>query len=117
PTRAKFQYTSNTALPCPHPSSEHPPTNFFYCYAPLPDLHSFPTRRSSDLGRRAGPGGRRAPPGRPGRRGRLPGAGDTAAGSRPRSEEHTSELQSREKLVCRLLLGKKNRDRELHLYD
>src|SRR5690606_39997043 len=25
-----------------------------------------------------------------------------------RSEEHTSELQSREKLVCRLLLGKKN---------
>src|SRR5690606_32365563 len=27
---------------------------------------------------------------------------------RPRSEEHTSELQSREKLVCRLLLEKKN---------
>src|SRR5690606_40000486 len=26
-----------------------------------------------------------------------------------RSEEHTSELQSREKLVCRLLLEKKNR--------
>src|SRR5690606_41295527 len=25
-----------------------------------------------------------------------------------RSEEHTSELQSRENLVCRLLLGKKN---------
>src|SRR5690606_39965674 len=25
----------------------------------------------------------------------------------PRSEEHTSELQSRENLVCRLLLGKK----------
>src|SRR5690606_35283891 len=28
---------------------------------------------------------------------------------KPRSEEHTSELQSREKLVCRLLLEKKNR--------
>src|SRR5690606_40035825 len=28
-----------------------------------------------------------------------------------RSEEHTSELQSREKLVCRLLLEKKNADR------
>src|SRR5690606_41593656 len=28
--------------------------------------------------------------------------------SRPRSEEHTSELQSRENLVCRLLLEKKN---------
>src|SRR5690606_41034274 len=27
---------------------------------------------------------------------------------RARSEEHTSELQSREKLVCRLLLEKKN---------
>src|SRR5690606_39844299 len=27
-----------------------------------------------------------------------------------RSEEHTSELQSREKLVCRLLLEKKNRE-------
>src|SRR5690606_42047241 len=26
----------------------------------------------------------------------------------PRSEEHTSELQSREKLVCRLLLQKQN---------
>src|SRR5690606_41943649 len=26
----------------------------------------------------------------------------------PRSEEHTSELQSREKLVCRLLLERKN---------
>src|SRR5690606_41390800 len=28
--------------------------------------------------------------------------------STPRSEEHTSELQSRENLVCRLLLEKKN---------
>src|SRR5436309_14502450 len=32
-----------------------------------------------------------------------------------RSEEHTSELQSRENLVCRLLLEKKkNTSRELH---
>src|SRR5690606_40203139 len=29
--------------------------------------------------------------------------------SRSRSEEHTSELQSRENLVCRLLLEKKNK--------
>src|SRR5690554_7279017 len=29
--------------------------------------------------------------------------------SRPRSEEHTSELQSRPHLVCRLLLEKKKR--------
>src|SRR5690606_42035192 len=38
--------------------------------------------------------------------------GKFAAGYAPlwfkRSEEHTSELQSREKLVCRLLLEKKN---------
>src|SRR5690349_23791174 len=31
--------------------------------------------------------------------------------SRARSEEHTSELQSRRDLVCRLLLEKKNKDR------
>src|SRR5690606_40913986 len=31
----------------------------------------------------------------------------TCAGRRRRSEEHTSELQSRENLVCRLLLEKK----------
>src|SRR5690606_40309557 len=31
-----------------------------------------------------------------------------ASSSRSRSEEHTSELQSRENLVCRLLLEKKN---------
>src|SRR5207302_11414587 len=29
-----------------------------------------------------------------------------------RSEEHTSELQSRENLVCRLLLAKKNKSHE-----
>src|SRR3712207_7964788 len=31
-------------------------------------------------------------------------------GDRARSEEHTSELQSRQYLVCRLLLEKKNKD-------
>src|SRR5438874_8075135 len=41
---------------------------------------------------------------------RCTGAGSSAAYSRPgptRSEEHTSELQSRRDLVCRLLLEKK----------
>src|SRR5438874_4645151 len=32
--------------------------------------------------------------------------------SRPRSEEHTSELQSRRDLVCRLLLEKKKKKNE-----
>src|SRR5690606_40107967 len=96
----------------PHPHDDHR------------NLHSFPTRRSSDLHH----GHMRAS--------RCEGIGDSqidAAGSpcdenrRPRkikirhkpssrsihilkhyrSEEHTSELQSRENLVCRLLLEKK----------
>src|SRR2546421_8979295 len=32
-----------------------------------------------------------------------------------RSEEHTSELQSRSDLVCRLLLEKKKKNRETHI--
>src|SRR5207302_8792284 len=36
-----------------------------------------------------------------------PGESTTRHTSRSRSEEHTSELQSRENLVCRLLLEKK----------
>src|SRR5947208_9959118 len=73
------------------------------------DLHSFPTRRSSDLdGRRSRGRGHRAEPrgawaprwhaGRP--------DGRSATRIR-RSEEHTSELQSPDHLVCRLLLEKK----------
>src|SRR5690606_41443120 len=41
--------------------------------------------------------------------GRIDGRG--IRGGRKRSEEHTSELQSRENLVCRLLLEKKNQPR------
>src|SRR5436309_9023745 len=41
---------------------------------------------------------------------RIPG---TRSGFFVRSEEHTSELQSRENLVCRLLLEKKNKRRRL----
>src|SRR3712207_8013327 len=52
-------------------------------------------------------------PGRaPGRGVRVPDGPDGAPGQEPgrvlRSEEHTSELQSRQYLVCRLLLEKKN---------
>src|SRR5690606_41184484 len=38
--------------------------------------------------------------------GGLPFTGGTSNGEGRRSEEHTSELQSRENLVCRLLLEK-----------
>src|SRR2546430_10251246 len=34
---------------------------------------------------------------------------DTLSGAPPRSEEHTSELQSQSNLVCRLLLEKKKK--------
>src|SRR5438445_8855434 len=43
-------------------------------------------------------------------RGRVPGIGFDAPGRRlVKSEEHTSELQSRQYLVCRLLLEKKKK--------
>src|SRR6266511_3686833 len=52
---------------------------------------------------------------RSGRRGRAVSLAEThrtgraRCSRRPRSEEHTSELQSRENLVCRLLLEKKKK--------
>src|SRR5439155_22725395 len=70
----------------------------FQWYGDHLNLHSFPTRRSSDL-----------PLPTPTR-----GCGRRRSFARPtrrsRSEEHTSELQSRGHLVCRRLLEKKNYD-------
>src|SRR3712207_7811529 len=56
----------------------------------------------------------------PNRRGSLPAAAHDSSrsiGVRPssRSEEHTSELQSRQYLVCRLLLEKKKKNKEIHI--
>src|SRR5438874_5183351 len=73
---------------------------FFYLYGDHRDLHSFPTRRSSDLGGRP----RRV---RRERVRRRPVLLTHSRSHPPRSEEHTSELQSRRDLVCRLLLEKK----------
>src|SRR3712207_7038417 len=42
------------------------------------------------------------------------GASDAVALLECRSEEHTSELQSRQYLVCRLLLEKKKKKKEIH---
>src|SRR5689334_24785561 len=58
--------------------------------------------------------GKRSRPGRPrtrpGARRRLATSGTPRpAGGHPRSEEHTSELQSQFHLVCRLLLEKKKK--------
>src|SRR5207302_9430070 len=104
---------------------------FFHYSRPHPNLHSFPTRRSSDLyvdrvdvvvaheGNEAavrteghffflaGRGGearhRVGVEGVP-----VNVVADVQQGAL-RSEEHTSELQSRENLVCRLLLEKKKK--------
>src|SRR5947208_10062572 len=51
--------------------------------------------------------GREAPQGRHGRREAAGGEGAPQGRRHPRSEEHTSELQSPDHLVCRLLLEKK----------
>src|SRR3712207_7954508 len=61
--------------------------------AVAPDLHGVHSARAAQSrgGRRAGASAHGLP----------------ATADRPRSEEHTSELQSRQYLVCRLLLEKK----------
>src|SRR5436305_6172468 len=78
---------------------------FFQCSRDHRDLHSFPTRRSSDLVPTRMMTGRWRPA-------KLVAV--TAAGlhGHERSEEHTSELQSRPHLVCRLLLEKKKIDED-----
>src|SRR5438094_3750401 len=89
---------------------------FFYSSANHRDLHSFPTRRSSDLRPRRSLRRAKAPQRA---RWRAPALGRCRAKGRPpvrrapraRSEEHTSELQSPYDLVCRLLLEKKKKKR------
>src|SRR5689334_24369680 len=82
---------------------------FFYAYGAPRDLHSFPTRRSSDLYIVAVPKRKMSRSNTRHRR----SAWKTVAPSLvnctnpARSEEHTSELQSQFHLVCRLLLEKK----------
>src|SRR5437762_5454971 len=73
---------------------------FFLHYFGAPrDLHSFPTRRSSDLAKSTDFEGQRSR--------RQPAVRRAEVGLHDRSEEHTSELQSPMYLVCRLLLEKK----------
>src|SRR5690349_22470611 len=88
-----------------------PSTPFFFqsCVAHRA-LHSFPTRRSSDLGAaaaRAEHADEHLDRRRLARPVRAEEANELAGGDLERSEEHTSELQSRRDLVCRLLLEKK----------
>src|SRR5205085_11505584 len=92
-----------------------------------PDTYTLSLHDALPICRAAGRAGRRpaagrglgrwddrgaGPPAGRGRRGRARPAGGRRlrrAPVRPRSEEHTSELQSQSNLVCRLLLEKKNK--------
>src|SRR5690606_41880048 len=65
-----------------------------------PSLHDALPISGLRRGRRGGCGG-------PGPDRTAPSRTTSTGGCRRRSEEHTSELQSRENLVCRLLLEKK----------
>src|SRR5690349_24140714 len=89
---------------------------FFYCYGDHRDLHSFPTRRSSDLFDATVTAELLVGTGVNARYGtwirvtqeQTPHPWHLVVASL-RSEEHTSELQSRRDLVCHLLLEKKKK--------
>src|SRR5699024_11859942 len=105
--------------------------SFLHCCADLLDLLSFPTRRSSDLSSKRQPESRltsqanlHARTTRTKRASDVPttslrnnlamllhGAANSLERLPRRSEEHTSELQSRFELVCRLLLEIKNNNK------
>src|SRR5204863_2460833 len=99
-------------------------TFFFMSFHIHLNLNSFPTRRSSDLtcvssARTAAVVRRatgRAPPVRLSRAGSAEHRQADTGACRPeideRSEEHTSELQSRREIVCRLLLEKKKKKKK-----
>src|SRR5690606_41961077 len=77
---------------------------------PYTTLFRSPAGRAGALPRRAGDGRRGGVfAGNPRQRRRSARPVGRAGRSRRRSEEHTSELQSRENLVCRLLLEKKKK--------
>src|SRR5690606_39317382 len=108
--------TSRQRTPSPdrdvtYPVTSPPSTSLFTASSsPLScravrDLHSLPTRRSSGLAQhRTTASHLLVTAYRSTKRRRIA----CAVASSARAEEHTSELQSRENLVCRLLLEKKN---------
>src|SRR5437762_9036989 len=106
-------YTHPFAQHRPHAANPTAPSAllFFKSHGAPRDLHSFPTRRSSDL-----PGQGPLECAEEGGRRRVEVAPQHVAveGVDDRSEEHTSELQSPMYLVCRLLLEKKKNENTMH---
>src|SRR5204862_7785786 len=110
---------------CPHHWHLASLLFFCYCCGLLRDLHSFPTRRSSDLGVYASTRGGSTIQVMVVAEGlalllAMPWfswfalSGGMWTRGIIRSEEHTSELQSRRDLVCRLLLEKKKTKSRLY---
>src|SRR3712207_7657420 len=94
-----------------------PPRSTLFPYTTL--FRSRPRRELSRRAAEAAGGAGAVPEGGHGRR-RIPRRGaDGAAGENalPRSEEHTSELQSRQYLVCRLLLEKKKKQTTINKHN
>src|SRR3712207_9133220 len=87
-------------------SKDPPPTEI----STLPHRDALPVRPAgvgcSACVRRSGPGRRSSRPSAASRLTSLTAAGCETPSTPARSEEHTSELQSRQYLVCRLLLEK-----------
>src|SRR3712207_7220677 len=91
-----------------------PPRSTLFPYTPLfRSVRGW--RHRLDAVHRRARGARRDPgalavPGRRGRPPRLPDRGPRGSAGRVRSEEHTPELQSRQYLVWRVLIEKKQED-------
>src|SRR3712207_8403183 len=87
-----------------------PPISTLFPYTTL--FRSRRGHRPAGQGRAGGGGVGGTEPARPARRWLGFSNGEPTWGQQRRSEEHTSELQSRQYLVCRLLLEKKKK----HIY-
>src|SRR2546422_3609666 len=85
---------------------------FFFNDTATTEIYTLSLHDALPISRRSGePTGRRSRRATRPRRGSIPSAG----GCSSRSEEHTSELQSRLHLVCRLLLEKKKKKKQKHI--
>src|SRR5690606_41844022 len=104
--RALF-FSPATATPATYPLSLHDALPILRARTSRVGDRDLPSRARDHSGGDHRRGGRRRTPPCPEHR----GCGVRHPGGLRRSEEHTSELQSRENLVCRLLLEKKNNNK------
>src|SRR5690606_41613537 len=104
--RALFPFAFRAAQP--HTSTPFPYTTLFRSPQRSARKRPVPPRRRAPTGAAAAGTARFAARAAPARRRRTCRSRAPRSTAAERSEEHTSELQSRENLVCRLLLEKKD---------